>query len=346
MQAISNKARNVPVNIDEEYYQISPEIIASFPKYRPPVDLFSFREDICILAPFSKKGDRLTNAQVEELAQICQAGNLFVSRTDHPIYSKHIVKQLDLILQDKNLKESEIADICVQAIVIRYTDFYEQPVPSLFEALFRDTAVLTEYIWQDSKRINAFVRRLFHQDAPARRAYNAMSVGLWLYLNSGSEISRKELDQVAVAMLVHDIGISKIPPFIIAKKGPLKSEERDKIIQHPILGTKIMQKTDFATSIVAQACFEHHERLDGSGYPQKLAAKNISMIGRIAAIADSFAAMITRRPYAQEKPMADAARELMADRQRYDSEIASLLVGALATGAFGKFKDMDSFLDS
>lgn len=346
MDAKKHSSRNIPGNIDEEYYQICPEIIASFPKYRPPVDLFSFREDICVLSPFSHKGDRLTNQQVEELAAICQAGNLFVSRTDHPIYSKHIVKQLDLILQDKNLKESEIADICVQALVIRYTDFHAQPVVSLFESLYRDTAVVTEYLSHDPKRINSFVRRLFHRHDPARHAVNTMSIGLWLWFNSTGEITRKELDQMAVAFLVHDIGMSKIPPFITGKEGALKNEEREKVIQHPILGAKIMQKTDFSSDIVGKACFEHHERLDGSGYPQKLSGKSISKAGRIAAVADSFSAMITDRPQAKAKLMPEAAKELLTDKQRYDSEFSNMLVGAFATDAFGKFKDMDAFMDS
>ena len=112
----SRQAREIPQNINEEYYQISTEILASFPKYRPPVDLFSFREDIKVLAPYSKKGVRLSNEQVEEVARLCAAGDLFVSRSDHPIYSRHIVKQLDLVLQDNNLKESEIADICIRAL--------------------------------------------------------------------------------------------------------------------------------------------------------------------------------------------------------------------------------------
>ena len=92
------KKCDVPQNINEEYYQISSEILSSFPKYRPPVDLFSFREDIAVLAPYCRKGDRLSNAQVEEVAQLCADGMLFVSRSDHPIYSRHIVKQLDLVL--------------------------------------------------------------------------------------------------------------------------------------------------------------------------------------------------------------------------------------------------------
>lgn len=99
----ARKAREIPQNINEEYYQISSEILSSFPKYRPPVDLFSFREDIMVLAPYCKKETRLTNEQVEELAALCAEGNLFVSRSDHHIYSRHIVKQLDLVLQDKNL---------------------------------------------------------------------------------------------------------------------------------------------------------------------------------------------------------------------------------------------------
>ena len=120
--------RDVPQNINEEYYQISSEILSSFPKYRPPVDLFTFREDICVLAPYCRKGDRLTNAQVEELAKLCAEGSLFVSRSDHPIYSRHIVKQLDLVLQDRNLKEAEIVEICIRALVMRYSEFYAQPV--------------------------------------------------------------------------------------------------------------------------------------------------------------------------------------------------------------------------
>ena len=75
----NRQAREVPQNINEEYYQISTEILASFPKYRPPVDLFSFREDIKVLAPYCKKGVRLSNEQVEEVARLCAEGDLFGS---------------------------------------------------------------------------------------------------------------------------------------------------------------------------------------------------------------------------------------------------------------------------
>ena len=149
---MSRKNRTVPENINEEYYQISPEILSSFSKYRPPVDLFRFREDIMSLSPYSRKGQRLTNEQVEEVQQLCADDALFVSRSDHPIYSEHIAKQLDLVLQDANLKESEIADICTRAIVMRFNEFAQQPVKPVFEVLYKDLMVLTEWLWQDKHR--------------------------------------------------------------------------------------------------------------------------------------------------------------------------------------------------
>lgn len=335
----------VPDNINEEYYQISSEILSSFPKYRPPVDLFVFREDIAVLTPYSRKGARLSNEQTEELATLCADGNLFVSRSDHQIYSRHIVKQLDLVLQDHNLKEAEIASICIHALLLRYAEFYEQPVKAVFETLYRDTMVVTEYLIRDKNRINAFMRRLFRVYHPARHALNTLSVGLWLWLQSVTEFQRKELDRMALALLLHDIGMSKMPPFLLSKKGPLKGEEKEKIIQHPMLGVKIMQKVELVFDDLLRICFEHHERMDGSGYPQRLKGGQIHANARLAAVADSFAAMITTRPYAPAKEPLEAAKELSND-PRYDNGIARTLLGALVRGNLGEPMNMDSYVDS
>ena len=335
------KKCDVPQNINEEYYQISSEILSSFPKYRPPVDLFSFREDIAVLAPYCRKGDRLSNAQVEEVAQLCADGMLFVSRSDHPIYSRHIVKQLDLVLQDRNLKEAEIADICIRALVMRYGEFYAQPVKLLFEPLYRDLMVVTEYLFADKHRVIGFARRLFHVQEPARHALNCLSLGLWM--QSVSEMRRKDLDRVALALLLHDVGMSKVPAFVVNKKGPLKQEERDKIILHPLLGVKIMQKMDISFEELIRACFEHHERLDSSGYPQHEPGSRISRIGRLTAVVDSFSAMIMDKPYGSRREPADAARELAQDN-RYDAEFTRPLMAAFAAQTFGQLIDMDAHL--
>ena len=129
---------------------------------------------------------------------------------------------------------------------------------------------------------------------------------------------------------MHDAGMSKVPSFILQKTTPLKPEEKDKITQHALMGAKMVQKLDLGWDELVQAAFEHHERMDGSGYPRKLKGDQISKIGRICAIADSFCAMIAARPYAEAKEPLAASQEIAADA-RYDPRYSSLIRNALIT---------------
>jgi HD-GYP domain-containing protein (c-di-GMP phosphodiesterase class II) len=147
----------------------------------------------------------------------------------------------------------------------------------------------------------------------------------------GGELRRRDLDRAALAFFLHDIGMAKIPPFILNKAGALKAEEFEKVLLHPTVSYKIMQKLELAFDELTFASMEHHERLDGSGYPQKSKGQQISRIGRITAIADSFAAMITERPYAPAKEPVQAAQELAADQKRYDAQLTGFLAASVLT---------------
>ena len=325
----------VPDNITEEYYQICQEILSSFPKYRPPVDLFQFREDIAKLYPYSRKGARLTNEQVDEVQVLCEEGSLFVSRSDLPLYAEHIIKQIDLVLLDANLKEAEAADMLIGALAMRLAAFIEQPVRPVFELLYRDLMVLTEFLWQDRHRVRLFMRRLSAGDhSLVTHSLNTLYVGLWLFFYHfvGEDFKRRQLDRVALALILHDIGMSRIPSFILQKTTPLKGEEKDKILLHQMAGVKIMQKLDMGFEEMNQAMMEHHERLDGSGYPNR--SKDSSKFGKLCAVADAFAAMITTRPYAPAKSALQASRELADDKSHFDSRYTTPLANAYLTGRF------------
>ncbi|SBV98943.1 HD domain protein [uncultured delta proteobacterium] len=326
----------VPENISEEYYQISEAILSSFPKYRPPLDLFRLKEDIAQLQLFIKKDTRITNEQIEEIFALCKEENLFVSRADFPVYSKHIVKQLDLVLVDKNLKEGEVADITLDALGQRLTDFYDQPVKPVFDNLYEAVQVVTEYIWQDKHRLRLYLRRLYTgEHSFIHQSLNSFSVGLWLLCKTqGEELRRKEFDKVAMGLVIHDVGMSKVPSFILSKTGPLKPEEKEKIPPHPIIGMKIAQKLEIVTEEIRGIVLEHQERMDGSGYPQRIKGNDISRLGRLAAVADSFAAMIQKRPYAEAMPPVDAAKALANDKARYDAHFTIPLMTAYVVNDF------------
>jgi hypothetical protein len=207
----------IPDNISEEYYQISIEILNSFPKYRPPLDLFRFREDIAQLQPLFRKGERLSNENIEQLRELCIGGDVFVARSDRAIYSKHIIKQLDLVLVDDNLKPAEVAEICIMALGQRLSDFLEQPVKPVFDLFYRDVMVFTEYIWQDRHRLRSFMRRVSRTHTLVSHSLNTLFVGLWLLLETDATLKRRLLDRAALALLLHDLGMAKVPAFILSK---------------------------------------------------------------------------------------------------------------------------------
>ncbi len=337
---MAKKVKDVPGNIGEQYYQISCEILGSFPKYRLPLDLFFFKEEIALLVPYSRRDQRLTNDQVEEIKVLCSAGLLFVARSDHHIYSEHIVKQLDLVLQDANLKEAEIADICMRALIMKLTEFSQNPVKLVFEPLYKSMMVVTEWLWQDRHRIKYFMRRLYVPYNQPHHAINCMSVGLWLWLDTTSKdnATRRTFDRMALALLLHDIGMTKIPNFIYTKAGKVNKDERDKIVMHPFLGYKMMQKLDLAFDELTKCILEHHERLDGSGYPQR--TKDISATGRLCAAVDSFCAMIGNRPYATPKDFETAARELVANTAQFDNKYTTKILMAVMTKEFSTINDL------
>lgn len=319
-------------NLDEEYYQISTDILSSFPKFRPPLDLFIFKEDTAQILLLKKKGDRLDKDEQERVAELCKQGNIFVARSDHAVYSKHIAKQLDLVLVDENLKEAEIAEIFCYALTDRIAEFMEQPVKAVFTLIYNDLMVLTEYLWEDKTRIKSLVRRL-HTDehSLAKHSFNTGILGLWLFGRiHPSGLNRRTYDKATLGLFLHDMGMGKIPSFIRDKDKPLTQDERAKVNMHPLLGSKIALKLGLQFDEMQQCIMEHHERLDGTGYPGKL--KELSPLGNICAVADSYCAMLTKRPYAEPMEPLAAAKELGQSTRAYDNRVTKLLLEAVVTG--------------
>lgn len=299
-------------DLHEEYYQISPAILESFPRFRLPLALYQFKEKVAALVPFVKPDQRITADQREEILDKSKQGVVFVARQDHPVYAKHIGKQLDLVLVDTNLKPSEIAYIFQHALTERMEEFLNQPVQPVLEKLHSDILVLTEYLWEDPYRIKEIRKHLWPKHSLANHCINCLFMGLALYsrMNDG-QLRRKILNETALGLALHDVGMSKIPAFILQKTTPLTREELEKVREHCWIGSKMLNGLDIRSESIIKPAMEHHERLDGKGYPQKLSDKQISIPGQLCAVVDSFCAQTTVRPYAPAMPPDQALNELM-----------------------------------
>lgn len=106
----------------------------------------------------------------------------------------------------------------------------------------------------------------------------------------------EKLETLHMAAHLHDIGKIGIPDAILYKPGKLLPEEWDRIKQHPEIGCMILSKSRDLL-VVANIVLHHHERWDGKGYPSGISGKEIPISSRIIAVADTYDAITTNRPY-------------------------------------------------
>ena len=121
---------------------------------------------------------------------------------------------------------------------------------------------------------------------------------------------RQELSYLGQIGLLADVGKTKIPRSLLEKPGLLSSAEFALVKEHVNLSLHILNSGPALPPQVLQGIAQHHERIDGSGYPNQLKGPRISIYGKMAAIADSFAALITPRPYAKASAPQDALMNL------------------------------------
>ena len=132
------------------------------------------------------------------------------------------------------------------------------------------------------------------------------------------------------AALLHDLGKLGVPNSILDKQGKLTAEERAVVLLHPGMSRTILDRvTGFGE--LARIAGEHHERLDGSGYPNQLTAAQLCLESRVLALADCFAALVEERPYRGPLPLGEALEILRKDvPHKLDALVFEALVNVVA----------------
>lgn len=141
--------------------------------------------------------------------------------------------------------------------------------------------------------------------------------------------SEEEQEKIYVLGLLHDIGKIGVSETIINKNGRLTDEEYAKIKEHPVLGFEILQNVTELPQLATGARW-HHERFDGKGYPDGLAAADIPEEARIIAVADAYDAMTSKRAYSDVRPQAKVRAEIERCRgSQFDPRIADVMLAMI-----------------
>jgi putative two-component system response regulator len=161
------------------------------------------------------------------------------------------------------------------------------------------------------------------------RAHNLRVARLCVHIGRQMSMSASELRVLARAGLMHDIGKLGIPDAVLGKHSPLDESEWILMRTHPEMGLNLLDRAGQSSREVLAVLY-HHERLDGSGYPYGLKAEGIPIEARIVAVADTFDALTSDRPYRKACSRSEARRVLIEEAgSRLDPKAVTALFSAL-----------------
>ncbi len=185
------------------------------------------------------------------------------------------------------------------------TSYFKTLTP--VKVLYVSTQPVFHYLSDRIRELTAIVKSVEQKDLytldHSRRVRDlAVAMGTRLSL------SRERQDVLLHAALFHDLGKKNIPDEILNKPGRLTDDEMDQVKRHPADGSELVQGTFLGD--IGKIIEQHHERMDGSGYPAGLKGEELALEARIIAVADSYDAMTTARPYRGSMSPDEALAEL------------------------------------
>lgn len=152
-----------------------------------------------------------------------------------------------------------------------------------------------------------------------------------------------KLTDLALGTMLHDVGMMMLPDALLMKMGNLTPEESKQVQQHPEDGFNILRTVREIPITVAHIAYQHHERVDGKGYPRNLTADKILEFAKVAAVADTFDALVSDRPYRKGMVPHEAYEVMMALADSYvDRDILHLFLTHVAIYPVGAVVQLDN----
>lgn len=246
------------------------------------------------------------------------------------------------------------AQVGIEAEVVRARRIFEDGRDTV-EAMFRDVrlgrTVDTEAAMPLVDAINASVLR--HPQALISVArlktaddytyLHSMAVaGLMSGLARQLGLPEAQVVEAAMGGLLHDMGKAVTPLEILNKPGRLTSEEMEVMRQHPLDGHRMLLAGGVQNAVVLEIALHHHEKMDGSGYPNGLVGEGISLMSRMGAVCDVYDAISSDRPYKRGWDPAESLKQMASWKGHFDPAIFQAFVRRLGIYPVGSLVRLES----
>jgi HD-GYP domain-containing protein (c-di-GMP phosphodiesterase class II) len=160
---------------------------------------------------------------------------------------------------------------------------------------------------------------------------------LALIIGKQLRLKPDEQHNLGIAALLHDYGMVKLDREVYDHSRDLSPEDWEQVKQHPAYGVEMLQNAEQITPEILRGVLEHHERLDGSGYPYQKRDQDLGWFGRIIAVADVYDACISKRKYRDPLTPTLTLQTLLRGSQLFDLQVLQAFVAAMSIYPIGSF---------
>lgn len=274
---------------------------------------------------YLRAGDKLDPVKIANLNQKDSGNYFWVKEEDKKAYKNYVHQQMnsgDLNVQQK-------AQVLRESSMTLVEEIFENP--DVNKALDQSRPVIQQFV-QFMQTEPEGMSHLISLSGHDFYTYNhSLDVGIYsLGLAEAVGFKDKELEEMGLGALFHDVGKRHVSLDILCKKGPLDESEWAQMQKHPQYGLVILNENKNVSEAVKAACFEHHESFTGNGYPQQISGDEIHPFARIVAITDTYDAMTTQRSYNVPLKPVDAVTMMKEKLHgRYDPDMLKALHSVL-----------------
>lgn len=281
---------------------------------------------------FAAKGAVFTN----DHAKLFTTRNirLFIQAPDNDAAESYLNSYLHEILVDPAVSPKVKSDIIYNSSMKSIRQIYQGMNANSIAELEGTSESTVKLILADQRVMNDLIQITSHDHFTYKHSVKVGIFGTALAINLFKDkLNEHNIAKLSTAFFLHDIGMTKVPPKILDKKGPLTREEWDIVRKHPIWGHEKLMKSNYVSDEAAAIVLYHHERSDRKGYPFKRIDSSIPLYSRICAIADTFESLISTRPYRSPRSPFEAIKIMQLEMAKeFDPELFRAFIMLLGPG--------------
>jgi len=280
---------------------------------------------------YREKNLRFEGAEKKRLSEQ-GVETVWVPKSQSEAYHSYMEDHLAMILDNSSIPVDEKAQLLYGAAVHVAKELLENP--ETLDLPVRAYNVITnsvDFIYTKKASFEHFLKAGNFDYYTYTHSVQVMLYSLYLADHLGFD-DVALFRQLALATFLHDIGKSRVPHSVLLKEGPLDADEWTQMKRHPEWGCEIVSKHGIENEVVMQIIRSHHEKLDGSGYPDGLTSEEIPDFVKLVTICDIFDALTTRRSYKEAMPTFQALKILQVEMEgRIDNKMLVTFIKMLST---------------